>query len=102
MKNENYNCSITANITPEEAFKGICKVTEWWSKNTDGETEKLNDVFAYRPNDTWVTFKITECIPDKKLFGMLPTAICIFKIIKPNGTTQMLFLRLQRMEIQHK
>ncbi len=33
----------------------------------NGETEKLNDVFAYHPNDTWVTFKITECIPDKKI-----------------------------------
>jgi hypothetical protein len=32
MKNENYNCSITANITASDAFKGICKVAAWWSK----------------------------------------------------------------------
>ena len=25
MKNENYNCSISANITANEAFKDICK-----------------------------------------------------------------------------
>lgn len=67
MKNENYSSSITANITAGEAFKGICKPTEWWSKNIDGKTEKLNDVFTYRPNDTWVNFKITEFIADKKI-----------------------------------
>jgi len=67
MKNENYNCTITANITANEAFNGICKVTEWWSKNIDGNTGKLNDVFTYHPNDTWVTFRITEYIPGKKI-----------------------------------
>ena len=67
MKNENYNCSITANITAKEAFNGICRVNEWWSKNIEGKTEKQNDVFTYRPNDTWVIFTITECVPGKKI-----------------------------------
>ena len=67
MTNQNYNCNITANITAQQAFNGICKVTEWWSKNIEGKTEKLNDVFTYRPSNTWVTFEITECIPDKKI-----------------------------------
>ena len=67
MEKKDFNCSISANKTPNEAFKAICKVTEWWSKNIEGETEKLNDVFTYRPSETWVTFTITECIPDKKI-----------------------------------
>jgi hypothetical protein len=66
MKNENYNCSITANFTAKEAFNGICKVTEWWG-NIEGSTKNLNDVFTYHPNETWVNFKITEFIPDKKI-----------------------------------
>ena len=67
MKSENYHCSITVNITPDEAFRGICKVTEWWGKKIEGKTEKLNDVFTYHPNDTWVNFTITESIPGKKI-----------------------------------
>ena len=67
MGNKDFNCSISVNKTPTEAFKAICKVTEWWSKNIEGETEKLNDVFTYRPGETWVTFKITEFIPNKKI-----------------------------------
>ncbi len=67
MKIENYNSSITANVTPREAFKSICNVREWWGKNIDGKTEGLNDVFTYHYGDTWVTFEITECIADKKI-----------------------------------
>ena len=66
MKKENYNSSITANITANEAFNGICKVSAWWG-NIEGDTEKLNDVFTYRPGNTWVNFKITEFIPGKKI-----------------------------------
>ncbi len=66
-ENENYTCSITANITANEAFKSISKVTEWWSKNLDGKTEKPNDVFTYYSRDTWVTFKITEIAANKKI-----------------------------------
>ena len=67
MENKNFTTSILVEQTPHEAFNAICKVTEWWSKNIEGKTAKLDDVFTYRPNDTWVTFTVTECIPDKKI-----------------------------------
>ena len=67
MKNENYSCRITANITPNEAFKNISKVTDWRSKNIEGKTERLNDIFTYYSKDTWVTFKITEVVDNKKI-----------------------------------
>ena len=67
MKSENYNRSITANVNPIEAFNSICKVNEWWGKNIDGQTVKLNDVFTFHAGDTWVTFKITESDPGKKI-----------------------------------
>ena len=86
MGNKDFNCSISVNKTPTEAFKAICKVTEWWSKNIEGETEKLNDVFTYRPGETWVTFKITECNPDKKIVWVLQD----WKNLGPATTAQFL------------
>jgi hypothetical protein len=67
MENKDLHRTITANVSPEEAFKAICKVNEWWSKNIEGNTEKLGDVFTYHSRDTWVTFKITECVAGKKI-----------------------------------
>lgn len=67
MKNKDLQRTISVNVSREEAFKGICKVNEWWSKNIEGNTEKLGDVFTYHSRDTWVTFKITECVAGKKI-----------------------------------
>jgi hypothetical protein len=67
MNQQNYQCSIAADITPHEAFEGISQVNEWWAKNFEGHSQKLNDIFTVRFGETWVTFKISEIIPDKKI-----------------------------------
>ncbi len=67
MKQQNYQCSIAADITPHEAFNSINQVNQWWAKNFEGRAEKLDDVFTVRFGTTWVTFKLTEVVPDKKV-----------------------------------
>lgn len=67
MKKQDYHCSITAHVTPREALDKIARVSEWWAKNFEGHAQKLNDVFTVRFGDTFVTFKISEFIPDKKI-----------------------------------
>jgi len=68
MNQQNYQSSIVADFTPREAFDGINRVNEWWAKNIDASTKKLNDVFTVNfSNGTYVTFKITESVPDKKV-----------------------------------
>ena len=68
MNQQNYQCSIAAEVTPPEAFDGVNRIKEWWAKNTEGSTEKLNDVFTVRfSSGTFVTFKVTENVPGKKI-----------------------------------
>lgn len=64
---KNYRCEFTANVTAKEAFKGISRVSEWWAKNFEGSAQNLNDVFTVRFGETFVTFKLTEVIPDAKV-----------------------------------
>jgi len=71
MKNQEFNCSITVNITPKEAFKMISRVSEWWIMEVEGKTKKLNDEFTVRAGTTWKSFKITEVIPDKKIVWLV-------------------------------
>ena len=66
MKNQDFNCSITANVTAEEAMEAISRVSEWWAKDFTGSAEKLNDEFTVRFGDPFVTFKVTEFVPDSK------------------------------------
>ncbi|MEO8854905.1 MAG: SRPBCC domain-containing protein [Ginsengibacter sp.] len=108
MEKQNYYCSITAKISARDTFKCICKVTEWWSKNIEGKSKKLNDVFTYYSRESRVTFKITECIPDKKIVwhvtdGYLPSfkdkserknTNVVFEIIENGNSTQINFTHI--------
>jgi len=71
MEQQNYHCSITANITAKEAFEGINNVSEWWAKKLEGSLQKLNDVFTTRFGETFVTFKVIEFIPHKKIVWLV-------------------------------
>jgi hypothetical protein len=67
MKQQNYQSSIAANFSPAEAFEAITLVNQWWAKNFEGSAKKLDDTFTVRFGETYVTFTITECIPDQKI-----------------------------------
>src|SRR5579872_2892366 len=63
MKQQDYQCSIIADVTPEEAFESINDVSGWWAKNFEGNALQLNDVFTVHFGQTFVNFQITEFVP---------------------------------------
>jgi len=67
MNQQNFQCSIAADVTPAEAFESINQVNQWWAKNFEGSSQKRNDVFTVRFGDTFVTFKISEMVADEKV-----------------------------------
>jgi len=67
MEQKNYHSSITANISPKEAFAKIAQVNEWWAKSFKGKATSVGDTFTVQFGDTTVDFEITEAIPDKKI-----------------------------------
>ena len=67
MKKQDYNTSITVAATTEEAFNTINNVPDWWSADFEGNSENLNDVFTVRFGETFITIKITDFIPYKKI-----------------------------------
>jgi len=90
MNQQNYQSSIAAGFTPDEAFEGINRVNEWWAKNIEGSAEKLNDVFTVHfSNGTFVTFKVTESISGEKIAWLVTD--CYLPWLKDktewNGTT---------------
>lgn len=67
MNQKNYTTTIIVSATPAEAFRNITQVSDWWTICVEGNTEKLNDVFTVRFGETFITLKITELIPGKKI-----------------------------------
>ena len=68
MKTQDYHSTFVANVTAKEAFDKISSVSEWWSTNFEGESQKLNDIFTVRfPDGDMYKIKVSEFIPDKKI-----------------------------------
>ena len=68
MSDGNYTKTIKANIVPGEVIDKIGQVSEWWSKNFEGKSTALNDVFTVRfMNGDMYKIKIGELIADKKI-----------------------------------
>ena len=67
MKQQNFTCSITVNISPQKAQEHIARVSAWWAKDFEGCSQSLGDVFTVRFGETFVTFKIAEFVAGKKI-----------------------------------
>jgi hypothetical protein len=67
MKSKNYHKTITVNASAEEAMKRIGQVNLWWAKKVKGKSENLNDKFTVDFGKTYVDFKISELVPNKKI-----------------------------------
>jgi hypothetical protein len=72
MRQQNYSCSIIANITAKEAYQKITRVSEWWSENIEGDSKKLNYIFTihFVFGDSF-EIKIIDTIPDKKIVWLV-------------------------------
>jgi hypothetical protein len=67
MKKQNYTAIFLVNKGGLEVFKKINQVSGWWTENIEGSSGKLNDVFTVHFAETFVRFKVTEFIPQKKV-----------------------------------
>jgi hypothetical protein len=67
MKKQDYSTSITVNATAQEAFKSINSVSKWWTEDLEGRSQKPNDEFTVHFGETFITMKIVELVPDKKI-----------------------------------
>ena len=67
MKKQDYTATILVKAAANEAFKSINHVAAWWTENVEGSSEKLNDVLTIHFGETFVTIKIVESVPDKKV-----------------------------------
>lgn len=60
--------TFKVNSTPREVFKAILNARGWWSKDLEGDSSELGDVFVYRHAEVhYSKHRLTEVIPYKKV-----------------------------------
>ncbi len=68
MNQQDYQGVILVDNSLTAAFESIASgVNEWWAVNFEGSSQNMDDVFTVRFGETFVTFKVTEFIPDQKI-----------------------------------
>src|SRR5450432_3721465 len=70
-KQKDFSYSFTVKASAKEAMKMISKVDLWWAIIFKGKANKLNDKFSVYFGDTFVDFKISEVIPEKKIIWLV-------------------------------
>jgi hypothetical protein len=71
MATSDFNTAILVNQTPDEVFNAVTNVRGWWSENLEGSSQKLNDEFTVSFGETWITHKIVELEPGKKIVWLV-------------------------------
>jgi len=68
MESQDYQNSITAHLSAQEAMTKISQVPKWWAKDFEGKSENPSDVFTIRfKSGDMYKLKVSEIIPDKKI-----------------------------------
>jgi hypothetical protein len=67
MKKQDYTVSIAVSASAQDTFKSINNVSGWWTTDFEGSSQRLNDEFTVHFGETWITLKIIELIPGKKI-----------------------------------
>src|ERR1700675_4608088 len=72
MNNQNFTTTILVDQSPAEVFKAINNPRAWWSKDIDGNTERLDDEWNYHFGDNHRSkMKVIQMIPDKKVVWLV-------------------------------
>jgi len=67
METRNYQTTIQAGISAEEAFRKIGQVSLWWTKGISGKADHLGDRFTMRSRETFVDLEVVELEPDTRI-----------------------------------
>ena len=73
-KQKDFSYSFTVKASAKETLERISQVDLWWAKKFKGKASKLNDKFSVyfgNVNDTYVNFKISKFVPNKKIVWLV-------------------------------
>lgn len=72
MSESDFTTTLIVDQTPNAAFNAINNVRGWWSEEIEGDTDKLNDEFAYHFEDLHrCKIRLIQVIPDKKVVWLV-------------------------------
>lgn len=94
MQSKNHTVTIEVAQSPEEVFKHLNDVSNWWTRDFEGKSTNLNDEFTItHPGSHYSKHKLIEIIPNKKVVWLITESkLAWLKKDQPEWTgTKMIF-----------
>lgn len=64
--NNDIQIEINVPVSAASAYSEISRVSDWWTRNTDGEASQVGNAFTVRFKDTFVSFEVTDAEQDSR------------------------------------
>jgi len=64
---QDYQRTVSANVSTEEAYNKIARVSDWWNKKSTGKAREVGDTFKVDFGKTWVDFKVVEAVQNQRV-----------------------------------
>lgn len=72
MKDQSYTTTIEVAAAPQDVFERISQIPEWWTRDFEGNSTKLNDEFVIcHPGAHYSKQQLTEFIPGRKVVWLV-------------------------------
>lgn len=62
---------MLAKASPSDCLTKISQVDLWWAKKFKGKASKVGDTFSVDFGETFVNFKVTEVVPNKRVVWLV-------------------------------
>lgn len=108
MENQNYQTNIQVTAAPAEVFDRLTEVSQWWSKDFEGSSNKVGDEFVINhPGRHYSKQRLIEVIPGQKMVWLVTESelnwleqdktewtgtTMIFELIPKGSTTELKFI----------
>ncbi|MGF7041911.1 SRPBCC family protein [Mucilaginibacter lappiensis] len=108
MENQSYYTSIEVEATPAEVFNRLTELSQWWSKDFEGSSNKVGDEFVINhPGRHYSKQRLIEAIPGQKIVWLVTKSelnwleqdktewtgtTMIFELISKGTTTELKFI----------
>ncbi len=106
MVNSNFRTAFTVDQSPDEVFRAVTAVADWWTGEVEGTAARVGDEFVYRYADLHVSRqRVTELDPGRTVIWRVLDAKLsftadpaewtgtemVFRIDRPDGRTVLSF-----------